>query len=196
MPKKTIKKAEKKKTAEQWRLEGDKFAKKNENKKALEAYTKAVQIDGRSLKYVPKKLRTQEICLAAVQNVSHAISEVPEKSRSMEICLTAVKHRSRGEEIDFLVMGRDPTIFVLKHIPEKHKTYELFLAAVQCNSWIFAYTPDEFKTAELCLIAMKGSADVKVSIGGRRSSALGSGALSLVPNKLKTIDYKDSRLCA
>ena len=47
--------------------------------------------------------------------------------------------------------------YAINFVPEAHKTYELYLAAVQCNGWLLLYVPEEFKTFEVYLAAVQHS---------------------------------------
>ena len=99
----------------------------------------AIEINSMNLKYVPYKFRTKEICKIAFEKNVHSIFYIPEKLRTEELYMTAVK--------------KDPTIIF--NIPEEMITEELYMTAVKKDPTIICNFPEEMITEEICKIAVK-----------------------------------------
>jgi len=132
-----------------------------------------VKADGWDLEHVPKKFITPEICLAAVQRHGNALAHVPEEFITPEICLAAVTNSG----------------FALFYVPWKLQTTEMCLIALKegedIKGAIFYYmspecitpgmyvvfvnkrganlkiVPNEFKTPEVCLAAIRQNPDAE-----------------------------------
>jgi hypothetical protein len=123
----------------------------------------AVKRYGRFLEYVPKDLKTQDVCLAAVKQNGWALHYVPEKLRNAEVCLAAVKQdggtlkyapqKLRNAEMCLAAVNQDGR--TLEYVPKKIKTPEVCLEAVKQNGRALQDVPEELKTPELCLAAVK-----------------------------------------
>jgi hypothetical protein len=111
----------------------------NENKYiTYEQWLNAVTNDRFDLGFVPKELRTEEICkIAVIQNGSR-LFYVPEKSQTEEICKFSVK--KDGSSLVF--------------VSDSLKTYEICKIAVSNYGWALQVVPDSLKTPELCKIAV------------------------------------------
>jgi hypothetical protein len=55
----------------------------------------AVQKEGRSLEFVPYRIRTEDICMIAVQNNALALEHIPPHRKTNEICMIAVQSNYR-----------------------------------------------------------------------------------------------------
>ena len=139
------------------------------------------------LAYIPDELKTEELCLEAVKHDERALEYVPEKLKTAELCLEAVKvvdgmvfkrvlmnpktTKVRRETIKesyrllSLLYPKTPLAFV----PEELKTTELCLEAVKHNVRALEHVPSKLKTRELCLEAVKKD----------------NYAFALVPSRLK-----------
>jgi hypothetical protein len=53
-----------------------------------------VKLDGRELEYVPRRLRTQELCLAAVKSRQAALDHIPHKIALLGILPYTQRERS------------------------------------------------------------------------------------------------------
>jgi hypothetical protein len=97
----------------------------------------AVKLGGNLLSRVPEKLRTYEICMAAVNSKpgSGVIRDVPKNILTDEMCFIAVKHT--GE--------------IINDVPEKFLTYNLYLEAAKTEPFVIKWMPEEHKTKELCI---------------------------------------------
>jgi hypothetical protein len=78
------------------------------------------------------------------------------------------------QQINFLLFGNNPEqdYVELEDVPEKYKTAELCLLALKTNGHELLYVPEKLKTAELCLTAIM----------------LDGCALQYVPEKLRTVE--------
>ncbi len=104
---------------------------------------KTVMNDGDSLRHIPDKYITFELCLAAVTNTGWILRYIPEKYITYEMCLTAVTNDGCA----------------LDCVPIKHKTPVLCSIAVAQNGCAIRYVPHEHKTFELCLAAVTNDKD-------------------------------------
>lgn len=146
-----------------------------ETKKELE-YLAAVRRDGMKLRDVPDDYKNSEICLVAVKNNRLAFQFVPEKFKSIEACVASLqvgwfdfpdpyKHIpeeiQRTEEFWDMVMQRLYLDAVkisgtkLERIPEQEKTPEVCLIAVRRWGRALQFVPEKLKTPELCLAAVQ-----------------------------------------
>ena len=102
----------------------------------------AVKKDHELFGHVPYKFKTQEMCDVALEQDSSNLEYVPYNLKTLEMCLDAVK--------------KDPTkYYVLEYVPEEFKkTKEMFLLLVEHDSRLFERVPDEFKTQEMCDVAV------------------------------------------
>jgi len=167
--------------------------------KTVEQALKAVEY-GCMLEFVPKELRTAEVCLEAVRNIqspglgnSNALAFVPEALKTAELCAEAVKNNYGAlsfvpenlmtAELCLKALEQDGV--ALLFVPEIFKTAELCLEAVKLDGVALEFVPEELKTAQLCLEAVRNKKNV-ISL-----SSFTSTALEYVPEALKTAE-----LCA
>jgi hypothetical protein len=80
------------------------------------------------VRYVPKKLRTTELCLVAAKQCSRALKYLW-REQTAELCYAAVSEH--GLALDW--------------VNEEFKTAELCLAAVMQNGKALQYVPEELK---------------------------------------------------
>ena len=71
----------------------------------------AVRRDGRVLEYVPKRLKTAEVCLEAVRRDGRVLGFVPDELMTEGLCLEALKDCGKGslygpEELQMKVRER------------------------------------------------------------------------------------------
>ena len=86
--------------------------------------TKVKDYGGWVLEYVPKDLRTEEVCLIAVKQNPYALEFVPEEFKTEELCELAVNDGH----------------WALEFVPKEFKTKELCEIAVkECLKWIVKY---------------------------------------------------------
>lgn len=115
------------------------------------------------LRYVPHRLRTKGLCMAAVLNqpeslqfvpealrdavmyeqavsrTGHVLAMVPEEERSEHLCILAIISRTGG---------------VLEHVPDRLKTAELCRLSCQHCGFEIASVPKDMLTPELCELAV------------------------------------------
>jgi hypothetical protein len=138
----------------------------------------ALRKSDRALEYVPKKLRTEEMCRIAVARDGLALYSVPEVLRADEMCRIAVaqnglalehvpKQLRTDEMCRFVVAQRGAA---LEHVPAELRTAEICKIAVSQNGWALRDVPWDLRTVEMCKIA--------VAQNGR--------ALEYVPKTLRT----------
>jgi len=99
---------------------------------------------GWTLEYVPENLKPA-ICLDVVKKNGGALNYVPEEFRTYELCLEAVAAEAYDSD------------YALNYVPNKHRTEELCLVAVKKAGWALEFVPEELKTYELCLEAVKNA---------------------------------------
>ena len=94
---------------------------------------------GYALQFLPDKLKTEEIYLAAVKDFGTTLEFVPDAMKTEVLCLAAVQKDGRA----------------LKFVPDALKTEALCLAAVQQDGRALEFVPDALKTEALCLAAVQ-----------------------------------------
>ena len=81
-----------------------------EQRKFLKAVTGMQKSYTSWLKFMPDKVKTPDICLAAVQNNGFALEYVPLKMRNYDICIAAIKN-----------CGKNEVKSILKYVPKNLK---------------------------------------------------------------------------
>lgn len=106
--------------------------------------------DGINLKYVPKDLRTEDLCLEAVRTNGASLEYVPKDLRTEELCVEAVY--SNG--------------FAILDVPVAYQTEALIMTAVRrSNINIFSFLPDDKFSLNIYNEAKRQGYDFK--LGGR-----------------------------
>ncbi len=115
------------------------------------------------LRFVPKELQTQKLCILAVLQESWGLRHVPEELRTPEVCLAAVQRD--GANLEFVPEeGRTPDICmaavqnegrVLCHVPEACKTEAICLEAVRKDGYALKWVPERLRTPEICETAIR-----------------------------------------
>lgn len=112
--------------------------------KHIDVWFAAVKLNGRVLKYVPKKWFTTEMCIFAVREDGMAIQyvfdncDLIKKQDLSKICFEAVKEYGAA----------------LQHIRRELRTKKLCKAAIRNCGNALQFVPWEFRTAKLCLEAV------------------------------------------
>ena len=96
-----------------------------------------------SLKHMPKKFITQELCDLAVGGNGRSLRFVPDEFITQEMCQKAIDSYSSN----------------LKFVPKKFVTQEMCKKAVDEDGFNLGYVPDEFRTKEICEEAIKDNGD-------------------------------------
>jgi hypothetical protein len=133
---------------------------------AVDRYADAIEA-------VPEDLLTEEMCLVAVRQGEEAMTSylgsVPEKFRTKAVCLEALENSHINDEADFFScipeeFLKDPEflgqavkhISVWEYIPKSAWEDQTFCrAAIEIRGWWLSYVPEEFKTLEVCVAAIK-----------------------------------------
>ena len=131
-------------------------------------YKLAVEYWGSNLKYLPDELKTPELCRIAVKSRGDALAYVPENLKTEKLCRIAVK--KSGDALAYVPenlktaalceMALNNSPYALLHIPCKFLNNKLFKIAIigrngQSRGYMLKYIPDEFKTQELCDLAIQ-----------------------------------------
>jgi exosome complex RNA-binding protein Rrp4 len=98
----------------------------------------AVMQNGKTLEYIPKDLRTEELCRLAVAQNGGALKHVPAALRTEDMCRIAVARNG----------------WALWAVPEKLRTEDLCRIAVAQNGRALYHLPKELRTEALCRIAV------------------------------------------
>ena len=115
------------------------------------------------LHYVPKPLRTLDLCLLAVARDGGALRDVPQELLQHDICLTAVKNywnalgdvplSLRNREICDAAIAENG--LALQFVPRPLVTPELIWKALKTASSALQFVPVELRTAEVCQYACR-----------------------------------------
>jgi hypothetical protein len=134
-----------------------------------EQYLEIVKKHPDALEYVPEELKTTEFCLTFVRGNPEGFLSIPVKYRSREICLIAIKsygsfcelipEEIQSEEFFIEAVKVNTNGKALKYTPEEFRTKEVCLAAVQQAGNALEYVPKKLRTPELCITAVKQNAD-------------------------------------
>jgi hypothetical protein len=124
-----------------------------------------------AIEAVPEELITEEMCLAAVRqgedDSGEYLSSVPQKFRTKAVCLEALKN-SRIDEADFFPnipaeVWKEPDFLrvaakydITDYIPQSLWEDLVFcLAAVESVGYWLCYVPENLRTLEVCVAAIK-----------------------------------------
>ena len=106
-------------------------------------YSKAFFVFNVPINHIPEEHRTIEMCNTAIEESGTNLEYVPMKLRTKELCKAAVQQY--------------PWMF--EKVPDAVKDYDFCRWAVSIADNLgrenFKYVPDQFKTPELCMIAVK-----------------------------------------
>ena len=105
----------------------------------------AVQENGEMLEFIPDKLRSARVCLAAFRQTPLAIQYMPEAFLDADMCAEAVASPDGGWHL-------------LRYVPDALKTAEMCLEAVRQNGHALQFVPKALRTRELCLVALREGA--------------------------------------
>jgi hypothetical protein len=124
-----------------------------------------VRQNGKSLKYVPLRNQTYEICHAAINQYPGAIKYVINQSN--DLCIYAV---SLNPVISDYIRSQNYNLWLsivqlngmtLRNVRDDIKTEAMCLAAVTNTGYALKHVPDELKTEEMCLIAVQQDINAK-----------------------------------
>ena len=124
-----------------------------------------VRRDGRALRYVPRNLRTRELCMEAVRQYGRTLEFVPNDLRTLELCMAAVRQNGgalfyvsrnlRTRDLCLEAVGQNGR--ALRSVPENLENYqEICLEAVRQNGLALDYVPENLENYQrLCLEAVR-----------------------------------------
>ena len=143
----------------------------NESMKLYEQYLAALRKDISTFSDMPDLVKTPEVCLAVVYRKGTLLEYVPLPLRTRGLCIAAVRDDSDA----------------LAFVPDKYKTYDFYMELFTSKEYdrrdkdildfteddrdfreafdlkggdtILRYVPECWKTAELCLAAVKFNGD-------------------------------------
>lgn len=142
----------------------DWYEKSSDESKACENFNLAyIKASSRIFYSIPDKYLTYKICLEAVRGDSCLLSKIPKHFLTKEICELAI---SKLENKNF-----QP---VLASVPEKFKTYEFCLKAIQIDPGSLEHVPINIIDYSMC----------------KKSVLLDGEAISCVPDKFQTEELK------
>ena len=127
-------------------------------------YEIAIRQNGQALEFVPKIMRTPELCKLAVENTGRAMWQVPLEYRTQELMKIAVGTVGKAIKTNVIVHDELYEIAVkkdgmaLKYIPEDRKTRKICKLAVENNGSALEFVPDHMKDLKLCELAVQESA--------------------------------------
>lgn len=82
-----------------------------------------IKVSGQDIKFVPKELITDELCMAAVEQSSWALGYVPDEFKTQAMCLSAVTRNG----------------WAMRDVPIRHNTQEIVLTALRENNDALQY---------------------------------------------------------
>ncbi|MDQ6990275.1 MAG: DUF4116 domain-containing protein [Mariprofundaceae bacterium] len=97
--------------------------------RTLELCTIAVEENGYALEYVPKKLKSMELCLLAIETSDKAgvLRYIPKKLINLELCRMSISSTSG---------------YFLKDVPKRFRTIEICTIAVKNNPLALEFVPE------------------------------------------------------
>ncbi len=121
-----------------------------------EVMKKAVMMYPISLRYIPKKLLTEEVCLLAIETMRktnfvessphyNILGDIPEHLRTERVCVEAIE------------LGQPDTF---RELSDGLKTKLVCETAMKVSALNFAYFPHSQKTLELCIMAVEAAPDL------------------------------------
>jgi hypothetical protein len=138
----------------------------------------ALRQNGQALRYVPKALRTEELCRIAVAQDGWALAHIPKTLWTEDLCRIAVAQNGKAlmyvpktlwtEDLCRIAVAQNGE--ALYYVSQKLRTEDLCKVAVAQYGRVLRYVPEALRTEELCRIS--------VAQDGR--------ALEFVPQTLRT----------
>jgi hypothetical protein len=103
----------------------------------------SVSDNGWNMKFIPKKVQTQELVDAAIQRSCWAIKHVKQKFKTYDNCISAVKRNGQ----------------TLEYVPKQFINAEMCELAAQSQSVCLHFIPPQFLTQEICRMAVKANGE-------------------------------------
>ena len=113
--------------------------------------------------YIPEEVFTPEICNIAVNHSWLAIRDIPDKFKTEELYALALERFLEKYNVKKYMPNDIKEVYhkiiqyndyVIEIIPEKYRTRELCLKALETNAHTLRYMSDDTKTEELCRNAL------------------------------------------
>jgi Domain of unknown function (DUF4116) len=123
----------------------------------------AVEQNGLTLRHVPERYRTPELCRIAVEQNGRALEYVPDNYKTLELCRLAVQ--GNGTALEFVPEKRQNLGFwrwwKRYFAPTQgYRSPKLCCLAVKQSGWALCYIPKEYKNYELYRLAIEQNGDV------------------------------------
>jgi hypothetical protein len=150
-----------------------------------EMWVEAIKQNGSLLEYVPKNLRTIDLCMIAVTTSDiwrPALRSVPEEFKSKELCMSAVKQN--GES--------------LAYVPIELRTKEMCVAAVKTDWKAVQYVPPTTENKDIFkYVVQKDATGIKLIPVKKKSKELYMLAVQSFGESLEHVpeEFKSKELC-
>lgn len=112
---------------------------------------------------IPDNMKTNDLYIAALKKYGDVIKIIPRSQRTTEMYREALK--KDGDLIHIVPKGEITEEFIILSIREKsdnircidkkYQTNSYYIKFMNYNPWIFKSIPDEFKSPEVCSIAIR-----------------------------------------
>jgi hypothetical protein len=122
------------------------------------------------IEYIPKQFWTQKLFDHAVKKSSYSIRFVPPKFQTWEMCMCAVKdgddcdcayfympEKFKTHELSMFVVENYGT--ALRNVPESAKTRDVCLAAVNNDEYALQYVPNRWRDKDMCETVFRSGND-------------------------------------
>lgn len=120
----------------------------------------AVKNDGLAIKYIPQSMWTQELCSTAVKECAHAIQHIRGEWRTTKLCIAAITGRQIiSNKYDFYNHA-------IKFLTVSDFNPEISEAAVKHNGKLVRFIPAQFRTQKIIEISQEHQ---DLNINGRHS---------------------------
>lgn len=121
-------------------------------------YIELVKKDGQILEKIPEEMKTKEICLEAIKN-GGKLKFVPKELRNSEIYIyninIFVNQALDADELDDEEELENGISKYFNNIPAEMKSNDFWKKLIGVNGYFLKYVPEEIKTKDLCLEAVK-----------------------------------------
>jgi hypothetical protein len=122
----------------------------------------AMRQHGTVLGYVPKHLRTEELCRAAVAQDGWALTHVRESHRTPELCKIAIQQNANALALvpsvlhteALYTLALEQSGLALRYMPQKLRTEKTCSIAVAQNGEALLSVPKPLRTGEMCRLAI------------------------------------------
>ncbi len=170
-------------------------------------YLKVVKMNGDVLKYVHKKYRDHEMCMAALKGKNrgtYALSYVPRELRTEGMCLTALECGCCGVAKDIPYELREDPEFCMRAVKVSGnalgamhpRPYELCLAAVQQNghalNYVYISTIEEHPDLVMAAVRQTGYALLNIPLPQFKTIEVCRAAFETTGEGIKNLLHSDT----